>query len=142
MHFFKTFFHWALSVRKNYRDVFYHNWTHGFNSFQSMFAVLENSIIGGYFSDLQKFSLLVACLCHDLDHRGTNNKFQEELNSNLSQFYGSSSTMEQHHFKMFESILNMPENNIFANLSSKNYKFAINSVRESILATDLINYFT
>ena len=27
--------------------------------------------------DLEVFGLLVACLCHDLDHRGTNNSYQE-----------------------------------------------------------------
>ena len=27
-------------------------------------------------NDLDVFGLLVACLCHDLDHRGTNNAFQ------------------------------------------------------------------
>ena len=27
-------------------------------------------------SDLEVFVLLVSCLCHDIDHRGTNNSFQ------------------------------------------------------------------
>lgn len=26
--------------------------------------------------DLECLGLLIACLCHDLDHRGTNNQFQ------------------------------------------------------------------
>lgn len=28
------------------------------------------------FTDEEKLALLVGCLCHDLDHRGTNNTFQ------------------------------------------------------------------
>ena len=28
------------------------------------------------FDILDVFALMVACLCHDLDHRGTNNAFQ------------------------------------------------------------------
>ena len=28
------------------------------------------------FDDLDIFGMLVACLCHDLDHRGFNNAFQ------------------------------------------------------------------
>ena len=28
------------------------------------------------FSDVEAFSLLVSCLCHDIDHRGTTNAFQ------------------------------------------------------------------
>lgn len=31
------------------------------------------------FDDLEVFSLMAACLCHDLDHRGTNNAFQAKL---------------------------------------------------------------
>ena len=29
------------------------------------------------FTDLECFALLVGSICHDIDHRGTNNKFQE-----------------------------------------------------------------
>lgn len=28
------------------------------------------------FNDLEMLSLLIACICHDLDHRGTTNNFQ------------------------------------------------------------------
>lgn len=30
------------------------------------------------FSDLEVLGMFVGCLCHDLDHRGTNNSFQEK----------------------------------------------------------------
>ena len=46
--------------------------------------------------DCQILSLLVACLCHDLDHRGTNNTFQSKVMSPLAVLY-STSTMEHHH---------------------------------------------
>ena len=29
------------------------------------------------FNDLEQFALLVGSLCHDIDHRGTTNQFQE-----------------------------------------------------------------
>ena len=32
-----------------------------------------------FFSELEAFALLVACMCHDLDHRGTNNTFQVQI---------------------------------------------------------------
>lgn len=31
---------WLLSVKKNYRNVTYHNWRHAFNVAQMMFAIL------------------------------------------------------------------------------------------------------
>ena len=85
--YFKDLFNWILTVRKNYRDVYYHNWIHGFNSFQSMFAVFENTEIRNYFDDLQKLGLFIACLSHDLDHRGTNNKFQEKYLKNILKIF-------------------------------------------------------
>ncbi|KAG8155669.1 hypothetical protein JTE90_010279 [Oedothorax gibbosus] len=67
---------WLLSVRKNYRQVTYHNWRHAFNVGQMMFAVLTVSKLWRIFGELETLALLIACLCHDLDHRGTNNSFQ------------------------------------------------------------------
>ena len=60
----------------------------------------------------QIFGLLVACLCHDLDHRGTNNSFQSKVVSPLAILY-STSTMEHHHFDQCVMILNSAGNNIF-----------------------------
>ena len=58
------------------------------------------------------FGLLVACLCHDLDHRGTNNAFQTKMDSPLAVLY-STSTMEHHHFDQCVMILSSEGNNIF-----------------------------
>lgn len=34
---------WLLSVKKNYRNVIYHNWRHAFNVAQMMFAIITVS---------------------------------------------------------------------------------------------------
>lgn len=34
---------WLLSVKKNYRNVTYHNWRHAFNVAQMMFSILTVS---------------------------------------------------------------------------------------------------
>ena len=54
----------------------------------------------------------MACLCHDLDHRGTNNAFQSKVESPLAILY-STSTMEHHHFDQCVMILSSEGNNIF-----------------------------
>ena len=40
----------------------------------------------------------VGAICHDLDHRGFNNKFMIDIKSPLAQVY-TTSTMENHHFR-------------------------------------------
>lgn len=131
---------WTLSVKKNYRPVTYHNWRHGFNVAQTMFTILKSDGVKQLLSDLEKFSLLVACLCHDLDHRGTNNTFQSKIDSPLANLY-STSIMERHHFNQCLMILSNDENNIFKNLSDEQYRKAIKIVENAIIATDLALYF-
>lgn len=55
-------------------------------------------------SGLQKKGLLIACLCHDLDHRGYSNTYLQKFDHPLAALY-STSTMEQHHFSQTVSIL-------------------------------------
>ncbi|XKL66408.1 hypothetical protein PGB90_009828 [Kerria lacca] len=131
---------WVLSVKKNYRPVKYHNWRHALNVAQTMFAVLKTAKMEQFMNDLEILGLLVACLCHDLDHRGTNNAFQSKIESPLAILY-TTSTMEHHHFDQCVMILNSDGNNIFQALSPDDYRAVMKIVENSILSTDLAMYF-
>ncbi|UYV60750.1 PDE2A [Cordylochernes scorpioides] len=66
-----------LMVKKGYRDPPYHNWYHAFSVAHFSYLLLKKlGIVDNYLSSLEAFALLVAGLCHDLDHRGTTNSFQ------------------------------------------------------------------
>ncbi|GAB0087546.1 Phosphodiesterase [Sergentomyia squamirostris] len=131
---------WILSVKKNYRPVKYHNWRHALNVAQTMFAMLKTGKMERFMHDLEILGLLVACLCHDLDHRGTNNAFQTKTESPLAILY-STSTMEHHHFDQCVMILNSEGNNIFQALSPDDYRVVMKVVEAAILSTDLAMYF-
>ncbi|KAK9879966.1 hypothetical protein WA026_008477 [Henosepilachna vigintioctopunctata] len=131
---------WILSVRKNYRPVKYHNWRHALNVTQTMFAMFKTGKMERFMNDLEILGLLVACLCHDLDHRGTNNAFQTKTESPLAILY-TTSTMEHHHFDQCVMILNTDSNNIFQALSPLDYKRVMKIVETAILSTDLAMYF-
>uniref|UniRef100_A0A1A9W0L3 Phosphodiesterase n=1 Tax=Glossina brevipalpis TaxID=37001 RepID=A0A1A9W0L3_9MUSC len=130
---------WLLSVKKNYRNVTYHNWRHAFNVAQMMFAILTATQWWKIFGEVECLALIIACLCHDLDHRGTNNSFQIKASSPLAQLY-STSTMEHHHFDQCLMILNSPGNQILANLSSEDYCRVVRVLEDAILSTDLAVY--
>lgn len=108
-----------LTVKKNYRRVPYHNWTHGFAVANTMYALLKRSM--NAFGTLEALSLFVGSLCHDLDHRGKNNKFMLDTASPLASIY-TTSTMEHHHFNQTVTILQQEGHNIFSKLSSDEYK--------------------
>ncbi|XP_031748768.1 dual 3',5'-cyclic-AMP and -GMP phosphodiesterase 11A isoform X2 [Xenopus tropicalis] len=138
---YETLCRWLLTIRKNYRMVLYHNWRHAFNVCQLMFAMLTTAGFQEVLSDTETLALIVGCLCHDLDHRGTNNAFQAKSGSALSQLYGTSATLEHHHFNHAVMILQSEGHNIFANLSSQEYSDLMQLLKQSILATDITLHF-
>ncbi|XP_050804995.1 cAMP and cAMP-inhibited cGMP 3',5'-cyclic phosphodiesterase 10A isoform X2 [Gopherus flavomarginatus] len=128
----------TMSVKKNYRRVPYHNWKHAITVAHCMYAILQNN--QGLFTDLERKGLLVACLCHDLDHRGYSNSYLQKFDHPLAALY-STSTMEQHHFSQTVSILQLEGHNIFSKLSSSEYEQVLEIIRKAIIATDLALYF-
>ncbi|XP_021942634.1 probable 3',5'-cyclic phosphodiesterase pde-5 isoform X3 [Zootermopsis nevadensis] len=128
----------TLTVRKNYRRVPYHNWTHGFSVANSMYSVIKHT--QNTFKANECLALYIASLCHDLDHRGKNNKFMLDTESPLAAIY-STSTMEHHHFNQTVTILQQKGHNIFSKLSSWEYKQVLGYVKHCILATDLALFF-
>ncbi|KAL3837319.1 hypothetical protein ACJMK2_022685 [Sinanodonta woodiana] len=134
---FQTLVRWMLTVRKNYRNVAYHNWRHAFNVCQVIYATMKNCKTQRLLNDREILALIVACLCHDLDHRGTNNAFQHKTSSALAQLYGTKATLENHHFNHALMILNSEGHNIFINFSSEEYSELISLLKHAILATDL-----
>ncbi|CAG0886388.1 unnamed protein product [Darwinula stevensoni] len=85
--------------------------------------------------------MIVSCICHDLDHRGTNNAFQAKSGSPLAMLYGTKNTMEQHHFNQAVMILNCGDQNILSDLGSEEFSRLLSVMKHCILATDLYNYF-
>uniref|UniRef100_A0A1I8FE52 PDEase domain-containing protein n=1 Tax=Macrostomum lignano TaxID=282301 RepID=A0A1I8FE52_9PLAT len=89
---------------------------------------------------LDKMALLIACLCHDLDHRGTDNKFQKVTLSPLAQLY-SSSMLERHHFNQCIMLLSISGCDILSPLTQPQYECCIETIEKCILATDLESTF-
>ncbi|CAH1775433.1 unnamed protein product [Owenia fusiformis] len=136
-----TLVRWLLTVRKNYRNVAYHNWRHAFNVCQFMFAIITNCGMDKVLSHVERLAMIVACLCHDLDHRGTNNAFQQKTSSHLAQLYGTKATLEHHHFNHAVMILNSEGHNLFSNMTSEDYVSVTTILKQCILATDLSLHF-
>uniref|UniRef100_A0A8D1EEA0 Phosphodiesterase n=1 Tax=Sus scrofa TaxID=9823 RepID=A0A8D1EEA0_PIG len=91
--------------------------------------------------DIEIFALFISCMCHDLDHRGTNNSFQVASKSVLAALYSSEgSVMERHHFAQAIAILNTHGCNIFDHFSRKDYQRMLDLMRDIILATDLAHH--
>ncbi|KAF0309756.1 cGMP-dependent 3',5'-cyclic phosphodiesterase [Amphibalanus amphitrite] len=140
-----TLARFVLMVRKGYRDPPYHNFSHAYSVAHFAYLMLKNLqlVESRCLDDLESLSLLTACLCHDLDHRGTTNSFQVASRSVLASLYSSEgSVMEQHHFAQSVCILNTDGCNILSELPPKDYTQCLDMVRGMILATDLSRHLS
>ncbi len=63
-------------VKKGYRDTPYHNWQHALSVAHFCYTLYCQCDNLSFLSDLEIIALFISCLCHDIDHRGTNNAFQ------------------------------------------------------------------
>ncbi|KAG9351420.1 hypothetical protein JZ751_022670, partial [Albula glossodonta] len=136
-----TLARFCLMVKKGYRDPPYHNWMHAFSVSHFCYLLCKNLQLTNYLDDIEIFALFVSCMCHDLDHRGTNNSFQVASQSVLAGLYSSEgSVMERHHFAQAIAILNTHGCNIFDKFSRKDYQRMLDLMRDIILATDLAHH--
>ncbi len=65
-----------LRVKKGYRHPPYHNWMHAFSVTHYCYCLYKSCPMVDLLSPIEILALFVSCMCHDIDHRGTNNAFQ------------------------------------------------------------------
>ncbi|CAK1553954.1 unnamed protein product [Leptosia nina] len=128
-----------LTVRKNYRNVPYHNFDHGWSVAHAMYVIIKNDQ-ERRFNYKMRLALFVASLCHDLDHRGYTNKYLNQTSSPLAAMY-TTSPLEHHHFNITVKILQQDGHYIFSHLSSEEYHDILKYIKHCILATDLSVFF-
>ncbi|XP_030423158.1 rod cGMP-specific 3',5'-cyclic phosphodiesterase subunit beta [Gopherus evgoodei] len=128
------------SVSKGYRKITYHNWRHGFNVAQTMFTLLMTGKLKRYYTDLEALAMVTAALCHDIDHRGTNNLYQMKSQNPLAKLHGSS-ILERHHLEFGKFLLSEESLNIYQNLNRRQFEHVNHLMEIAIIATDLALYF-
>ncbi|CAI2348511.1 unnamed protein product [Caenorhabditis sp. 36 PRJEB53466] len=130
----------VLRVSAGYRPVPYHNWSHAFAVTHFCWLTMRTDAVRRALSDMERLSLLIACLCHDIDHRGTTNSFQMQSlqKTPLSVLYSTEgSVLERHHFAQTVKLLQQEECSILENLPGADFRIIVNTIREVILATDI-----
>ncbi|KAF2069001.1 hypothetical protein CYY_009677, partial [Polysphondylium violaceum] len=119
----------------------YHNFTHAFDVTQTCYTFLTSFGAAQYLTHLDILSLLISCMCHDLNHPGFNNTFQVNSQSELSLQYNDISVLENHHSMLTFKILKNSECNILEGLNEDQFKELRRSIVQLILATDMTNHF-
>ena len=85
--------------------------------------------------DVDVLALLLAAMCHDLEHPGTTNAFQVNTCSQLALRYNDISVLENHHAATAFAL--MAQTQLLANLSPADGRAVRKRVVSAILATDM-----
>lgn len=122
----------------------YHNNCHAADVIQTLNCLFQFGLNKAT-SALKIFAVLLAAVCHDLDHPGFNNSYQVNARSKLAILYNDKSVLENMHAsKVFEKLIGEerdPKIDIFVGLN----KSQVNTIRhvmvEAILHTDMTKHF-
>jgi hypothetical protein len=114
----------------------FHNVRHVFCVAQTAFRFLiESHARAALLHDLDALALLLAAMCHDLEHPGTTNAFQVNTGSALAIRYNDASVLENHHAATGYALLDAC--GMLAPLSGDERRSLRRTMVDAVLATDM-----
>lgn len=131
---------YLLAVQATYRDNPFHNFRHAFCVTQMMYGLLHLVNLVDVFTTEELFCLLIATLCHDMDHPGYSNSYLINARTKLALRYNDKSPLENHHASMCFQVMSKPECNILVNMSNDMYRYLRSTIIKVILATDMVDH--
>eukprot|EP00730_Choanoeca_flexa_P005545 TRINITY_DN11971_c0_g1_i1.p1 TRINITY_DN11971_c0_g1~~TRINITY_DN11971_c0_g1_i1.p1 ORF type:complete len:649 (+),score=133.41 TRINITY_DN11971_c0_g1_i1:44-1990(+) len=123
-------------AKKMYNDVPFHNFQHAVLVFHTTYMFVLT--LDACWSPLECAAVLLASLCHDLDHRGLNNAYHVATMSELAVRYNDQSVLENHHCsKMFELLR---KHKLLAQLSREDVSAMRKTMIDIIMGTDMTRH--
>lgn len=131
-------------VQNGYKDITYHNKTHGADLAQTFYHMCTigdlKQVVG--MDDIDMFSYIVAGACHDIGHPGMGNIFLIETKDTIALRYNDVSVLENFHIASTFDILMQEKYDILANFDKSVYKRIRKSIIGAIIATDMAHHFS
>ena len=91
-------------------------------------------------TDIDKFSMLIGALCHDLKHTGQNNMFHINTKSKIAIRYNDISVLENYHIANTFKLMKNEKFNILRKFQPEEYRTIRRRIIDGILATDMANH--
>jgi hypothetical protein len=134
----------AYTIQNEYRDVTYHNKTHGSDVCQTSYYFLFTCdfITTAKMDRLEQMTMLIAGVVHDVDHPGYNNLYMINTKSPLAIRYNDVAVLENYHVATaFKIMLGHEDCNILDGLSKEDFVRARKSIITFVLSTDMSRHF-
>eukprot|EP01094_Clydonella_sp_ATCC50884_P021743 TRINITY_DN485_c0_g1_i1.p1 TRINITY_DN485_c0_g1~~TRINITY_DN485_c0_g1_i1.p1 ORF type:complete len:330 (+),score=139.92 TRINITY_DN485_c0_g1_i1:228-1217(+) len=114
----------------------YHCFVHAVDVAQVVFAFLVRGNARAHLSATEQLALLVAALCHDLDHPGFTNEFALLSGHPLAREAGEhNNVLERHHVALSHRVLEGPSVDFLRSLSPEQRQLFLDTLDYSIGAT-------
>lgn len=130
----------TTNVANYYRSNPFHNFQHAFQVLLALHGMIRAEC-RKFFSGIEIFSMLLAALCHDIDHPGNSNEFEVRTLSPLALTHNDDAVLERHHCRVTFIILNHKSAKILQHLDAERYRRVRALVISCILATDMGTHF-
>ena len=116
----------------------YHNACHVLDVTQCLYTLLESTRARRSLAPVEAAAAIVAAICHDLDHPGLSNAWQNAEGTALSVKYAGESPLEHHHLDRFRDLER--KHALLAELSDGDRRRFHEIVAAMILATDMARH--
>ena len=120
----------------------YHNDLHAGDVLQTVYTIFVKGNLGikMKLSELDIFSILVAALCHDFKHPGTNNAYNINARTKYAMRYNDLHVLENYHISQAFKVLSNKKYNIFQNLSPEEYRISRRRMIDAVISTDMAKH--
>ncbi|KAJ8603281.1 hypothetical protein CTAYLR_006940 [Chrysophaeum taylorii] len=117
----------------------YHNFCHVTDVTQYMYTLILATNVAGRLRPIELAATYVGAVCHDLDHPGLSNAYQNSEHTALSRQYDGESPLENHHLTMYKRLRD--KHGLLAHVESEEDKCRFDDVvSHMILATDMAKH--
>eukprot|EP00636_Phaeomonas_parva_P008562 CAMPEP_0118857736 /NCGR_PEP_ID=MMETSP1163-20130328/4702_1 /TAXON_ID=124430 /ORGANISM="Phaeomonas parva, Strain CCMP2877" /LENGTH=739 /DNA_ID=CAMNT_0006791075 /DNA_START=388 /DNA_END=2607 /DNA_ORIENTATION=- len=132
-----------MSIYNNYHNELpFHNFKHGFSTMQSTYKmVFDCASLRDKVSEVQRFALVLAAMCHDVGHPGVNNGYLVNSGDPIAFQHNDDAVLERYHAALTFSIAHRAGNDIFATFDTSKYREVRRTLIEAVLNTDMSRHF-
>ena len=133
-----AFADFVADTATHYSDNPFHNFAHAFKVAHQCWLFARDEAMRGLMEDVDLLALLLAAICHDLEHPGTTNSFQVNTCSVLALRYNDASVLESHHAAV--GFTTIQRSRLLAGMEAEELRVLRRTFVASVLATDMANH--
>lgn len=137
----EKFFRFLTEISETYKKVPYHNWRHAVDVTQFCTYELKLTEFDQVLTKFELLGFIVAAICHDANHDGFTNVYNEKAETPLGILFKNQSVMETHHCTVAIDVISKEECNIFSELPPPDFKNMWSLIIALILITDMAKHF-